>query len=73
MADRHIDPVTLQVDQLARGFDAHLDVRMRFGEPPQPRGQPGRGEGGHGADRHGLACGGGFQPIQTALDLVESP
>ncbi|MNR27135.1 hypothetical protein D3C85_1443910 [compost metagenome] len=71
MAYRHVDPVTPQVDQLARGFDAQLDLRMRFGEPPQPRGQPGSGEGGHGADRHGLARGGGFQAVQAALDLVE--
>jgi len=71
MTNGDIDPVPPEIDQPWRCLDTDFDIGIPAGETPQPRHEPGRGEGRHRADGDRLARTFGFQRPQGLLDLVE--
>jgi len=69
MPQRHVYPVAPHVHQSRSRLDPHLDLRMPLIEVPQARHQPGRGKGGDGTDRQGLAPLDRLQRVDGLVDL----
>src|SRR5688572_4325248 len=71
MTDRNVDILARKVYMLARGVDAQIDGRMRFGEAAEPVNEPFCREVGRGADRQHATTLPLQQPFGPVGDAIE--
>ncbi|MNZ50012.1 hypothetical protein D3C78_677920 [compost metagenome] len=72
MAQRHINPVALEVDHLRRCLDPHFDFRVQLTEATNSWHQPGGSERRHRTDGEGLFNRHGFQCRKRFFNLVKA-